>query len=90
MMPRLQLAISALTAAVLFSAFMVIDAKHQNRQAFVDLQNLQQRQYQLQTEWGQLQLEQATWATHGRIEQIARKELGMTIPPVDSIYLVKP
>ena len=86
----MQILISALTAAVLFSAFMVIDAKHLNRQAFVDLQNLKQHQYQLETEWGQLQLEQATWATHGRIEQLARKELGMTLPPVESILLVKP
>jgi cell division protein FtsL len=36
---------------------------------------------QLEVEWGQLQLEQSTWAGHPRIEKIARELLGMR-PPV--------
>ena len=89
-MSRTRILVTALTAAVLFSSFVVIFARHQNRQAFVVLQQLKQDQDRLETEWGQLQLEQATWATHGRIEQMARNELDMISPPTDSILLVKP
>ena len=35
----------------------------------------------LDVEWGQLQLEQSTWAGHARIEKIARDKLGMRPPP---------
>ena len=34
----------------------------------------------LETEWSQLQLEEATLANHGRVEQIAREKLSMTQP----------
>ncbi|MEJ2179542.1 MAG: cell division protein FtsL, partial [Gammaproteobacteria bacterium] len=42
------------------------------------------------TEWGQLQLEQATWAAHGRVEKIASKQLEMVIPPTGSVSIIKP
>ncbi|MCX8126648.1 MAG: argininosuccinate synthase, partial [Dehalococcoidia bacterium] len=32
-----------------------------------------------EVEWGQLQLEQNTWAEHGRIERLARTRLGMVL-----------
>ena len=44
-----------LTLVVMVSAFQVIYAKHQNRQAFIELQKLKQQQDQMETEWGQLQ-----------------------------------
>ena len=34
----------------------------------------------LEVEWGQLQLEQSTWAAHARVEKIAREKLGMKAP----------
>lgn len=79
-----------LTMAVLLSSFLVINAKHQNRKAFVELQSLKSQQYQMETEWGQLQLEQAAWAAHGRVEKIASKELEMVLPPMDSVSIIKP
>ena len=85
-----KLIIGILTMMVVMSSFFVINAKHQNRKAFVELQTLKQEQYRMETEWGQLQLEQATWATHGRVEKIASKDLGMVIPPMDSVAIIKP
>jgi cell division protein FtsL len=41
-------------------------------------------------EWGQLQLEQSTWATHGRIEKLARTRLQMLTPAADAIVIVRP
>lgn len=85
-----RLTVLILTIAVLLSSFFVIDAKHENRKAFVELQALKMEQYQMETQWGQLQLEQAAWAAHGRVEKIARKELGMMMPSIKSVSIIKP
>ena len=89
-MVNTQLSVLLLTIAVLLSSFFVINAKHQNRKAFVELQALKSEQYQMETKWGQLQLEQATWAAHGRVEQVASKDLGMITPSMNSVSIVKP
>ena len=34
----------------------------------------------LDQEWGQLLLEQATWGTELRVEQLANDKLGMVVP----------
>ena len=39
-------------------------------------------------EWGQLQLEQSTWAMHARIEKIASGHLQMRVPPATRVHLV--
>ena len=44
----------------------------------------------LDIEWGQLQLEQSTWATHGRVERVARDELRMIIPQATDLRIVQP
>ena len=79
-----------LIIGVMVSSLQVINAKHQNRQAFIELQNLKKQQDEMETEWGQLQLEQATWAAHGRVEKIASKQLEMVIPPTGSVSIIKP
>jgi cell division protein FtsL len=44
----------------------------------------------LDIEWGQLQLEQSTWATHGRVERLAHDELHMVIPQASDLRIVQP
>jgi cell division protein FtsL len=83
-------ALLMLLLVVVASAFQVIYAKHQNRQAFVALQQLKQQQDEMETEWGKLQLEQAAWAAHGRVEKIAGNELEMVIPPAGTVSIIKP
>ena len=84
------LIIVLLTAAVMSSAIGVINAKHQARTAFVELQALKKVRDEMQVNWGRLQLEQAAWSTHGRVEQIASSRLDMIMPTEDSIKVIRP
>lgn len=81
--------IAVLLAANLVSALAVVRARHGNRTEFVELQQLEARRDALEVEWGQLQLEQSAWATHGRIEQVARAELGMRIARGDDVVVLR-
>ena len=85
-----RLAVAVLWVAVLGSSLGVIYAKHAARSKFNELQKLTKARDDLDIEWGQLQLEQSTWATHGRIESMARDRLGMQVPDAGSIVLVRP
>lgn len=79
-----------LVGAVVLSALAVVYAKHQSRKLFIELQTLQKSRDDMAIEWGQLQLEQSTLVTHGRIENIAHAKLGMMMPPADAMVMVKP
>ncbi|MCK5639285.1 MAG: cell division protein FtsL [Gammaproteobacteria bacterium] len=79
-----------LALLVLISAVGVVYAKHESRQLFIELQTLQEVRDQLNVRWGRLQLEQSTWATHGRIEDVAREKLGMKLPSAAAVVIVKP
>lgn len=70
----------ALAGTVLGSALIVVETKHENRTLVHQLEQLRLEKARLETEWSQLQLEEATLAHHGRVEQIARDKLGMTDP----------
>lgn len=61
-------------------ALGVVTSQHRARKLFQDLENEQERARQLDVEYGQLQLEMSTWATHPRIEKIARERLHMVVP----------
>jgi len=71
------------------SAVGVIYSKHQTRKMFVSLQKLHKQIDELNIEWGQLQLEQSAWSSHGRIEKIARNKLQMTLPKANEILYIK-
>jgi len=79
-----------LAAAVTASGIWVTDAKHRARQLFVELEELNQEQDQLQINWGRLQIEQSTWATHPRIEALARERLHLTNPTDEQLVVVEP
>jgi len=86
---KLQLTLlSGLVLAVVLSAVAVVYSKHQSRKLFVELQTLYQQIDELDIEWGRLQLEQSTWSSHGRIEEIARKKLNMTLPRANDILYI--
>lgn len=77
-----------LVVVVVGSAVGVIYSKHKSRRLFIELQDLQQQRDQLNTEWGRLQLEQGAWATHGRIERIARERLEMRMPSQSDVVIL--
>ena len=85
-----RLFIFGLAAALLSTAMGVVFSTHESRKLFVELQGLQKTRDDLNAEWGRLQLEQSTWATHGRIEQIANNKLDMVNPSAGSVVIVRP
>ena len=79
-----------LVSAVFISAVEVVVNQHMARKIFVEIQELEQIHDNLTEEWGRLQLEQSTWATDDRIENVARSKLGMVEPDVNSLVLLVP
>lgn len=74
---------------LLASALMVILASHDYRKLFHQYQ-VETRAYdELQVEWGQLLLEQGTWAANNRVESLAIKKLNMLVPTPDQIEFVR-
>jgi cell division protein FtsL len=76
----------ALTAC----ALALVTSQHKARKLFGELQQEQERAKQLDVEWGQLQLEQSTWAMHARVEKIARERLHMSAPDAKRTQVVMP
>ena len=87
---RILLMATILFVVVMATAIGLVYSKHKTRKLFVELQLLNKEVISLNTEWGQLQLEQSAWSDHGRIEQIARKRLGMVIPDAEQVAFIKP
>ena len=81
--------IALLIIAIMGSAVGVVYSKHQTRKIFVNLQKIYKQIDFLEVEWGQLQLEQSAWSSHGRIEKVARKKLQMTLPKANEILYIK-
>ena len=78
-----------LLAAVLATGFAVVLTRHESRKVFVELQVLEGERDELNIEWGQLQIEQSTWATHARIERVATEELSLARPKPTEIYVIE-
>ena len=76
--------------AALGSGVAVVYARHEARKAFILLQSLTDARDELAIEWDRLLIEQSTWATHARIEQIAREQLNMRVPDPENIVIVRP
>ena len=79
-----------LLLATVATAMSAAYAKHQSRKLFIELQALEAERDAMNVEWGQLQLEQSTHTTHGKVEEAARKRLGMRIPESKQVSLISP
>ena len=77
-----------LLATVLASALGVVWTRHESRVLFVSLTGLQNQRDELNIEYGQLELEQATYAEPRRIDDEARQRLGMVDPRPQDIRLL--
>ena len=75
-------------AAVAASGVWVIQVEHQARQLFVELEALNRERDRLQADWGRLQLEESTWATHPLIEALARERLNLHQVDAEDIVVV--
>ncbi len=80
---------SVFAAVCLALAMGLVYTKHESRKLFVELESLTNERDELNIEWGQLQIEQSTWATHGRIEQVASDKLSLVRPDPDDVYVIE-
>ncbi len=71
------------------SAMALVYTKHESRHLFVELEQLTQVRDELNIEWGQLQIEQSTWAQHARIEQVATDDLSLVRPDTTEIFVIE-
>jgi cell division protein FtsL len=78
-----------LVTLVVLSALGVVSSQHQSRKLHTALERETSRMQQLEVEWGQLQLEQSTWAAHVRIEKIASQRLHMKPPTFEQILVIE-
>ncbi len=76
-------------AVCVVSALALVYTKHEARTLFVELERLTHERDELNIEWGQLQIEQSTWATHARIEQVATEDLELMRPGATDIYVIE-
>jgi cell division protein FtsL len=86
----LHIAIALLWLAVLAAAAGVVYVKHEARTLFVQLEKLSAERDRLNIEWGRLQLEQSAWSAHGFVEQVANRQLKMTLPNATEVKIVQP
>jgi cell division protein FtsL len=87
---QVRIAVGVMWVAVLGSSLGVVYGKQRARNLFNELQQLVHQRDELDIEWGQLQLEQSTWATHGRVERVASDDLGMVTPAAADLRIVQP
>jgi cell division protein FtsL len=84
-MVRVNLLLLALLVACGVS---LVTSRHQARKLFVDLERGEAAARNYEIEYGQLQLEQSTWAMPARVEKIARTSLGMELPNAARVEIV--
>lgn len=74
--------------ALIFSSLGLVNAQHKARKLYIELDQMNQASKQYEQEYGQLQLEQSTWAMHSRVERVATEQLQMQVPDPKRIQLV--
>ncbi|MCU7917970.1 MAG: cell division protein FtsL [Candidatus Thiodiazotropha sp. (ex Dulcina madagascariensis)] len=78
-----------LIAAVLASGVAVVYSKYLSRKHFAGLQELHAEQERIAIEWGRLQLEESTLATHSEVEKRARDGLKMHLPAFNEVVVIR-
>ena len=76
------------TALLVLSAFLIIHSTHACRALYAQLQELESSQWYLQEDYSRLLLEQSTWASHHRVEKVARSDLDMQAPDLAQFKVV--
>jgi cell division protein FtsL len=66
----------------------LVTSQHTARKLYVELEKERELNARLEIEYGQLQLEQGTWATHSRIEKIATRDLQLRVPAASRVQVL--
>jgi cell division protein FtsL len=77
-----------LLAVLVACALSLVTSRHQARKLFVELERAQSLTRGYEVEYGQLQLEQSTWAMAARVEKIAREQLKMQLPGPGRVQVI--
>ena len=78
-----------LLLAVVICALSVVTSQHKARKLYIELQQEKENAHQMDIEWGQLQLEQSTWATPARVEKIAAQQLQFHLPRNGDVQFIR-
>lgn len=78
-----------LLVAVVMCALSVVTSQHKARKLYIELQKEKEYAQQMEVEWGQLQLEQSTWATPARVEKVAVQQLKMQLPKNGQVQFIR-
>jgi cell division protein FtsL len=87
--PQSSILVFVFALVCVLSAIALVYTKHESRKLFVELEQLTQERDELNIEWGQLQIEQSTWAQHARIEQVASDDLSLVRPQTTEIFVIE-
>ena len=88
-MARQYWVVAGLWLAVLVSGIAVVNSSHLCRQLYGQLSLLEREKNSLQVEWGRYLLEQSSWASLSRVEQLAAARLKMRVPAAEEIVMVQ-
>ena len=78
-----------LLVMVLLSALAVVYVTNLHRLTFSQLELVEQHKNDLDMQWGQLLLEQASLATPSRVQQMAAEKLKMVLPDSKQIVILR-
>lgn len=70
-------------------ALSLVTSRHQSRRLYVELERERDQARKFDVEYGQLSLEQSTWAMPARVEKIARESLHMQLPAASRVQVVE-
>ena len=73
---------------LIMMSLSIVTSQHKARKLYFELEQQQDLTTKYETEFGQLQLEQSTWAMHSRIEELAAKKLNMQVPDAKRIQVI--
>ena len=77
-----------LFCVLMLSGLSVVNSHHQARKLYIELEQLAENAELYTQEYGQLQLEQSTWAMHSRVELIAAQAMQMQVPDQKRLHVV--
>jgi cell division protein FtsL len=78
-----------LVASVLISALSVVYTTNMHRMTLSQLEMAEAHTHQLQLQWGQLLLEQASLATPSRVQKLATEKLHMVLPSQNDTFVLR-
>jgi cell division protein FtsL len=87
--PQSSVLVFVFAVVCVLGAIALVYTKHESRKLFVELEQLTHERDELNIEWGQLQIEQSTWAQHARIEQVASDDLALVRPETTEIFVIE-